>query len=76
MLIFEKYIFICWCIYHFLLFFFIINNCQQWAYSEVFFKEFVFAITILFTFSVIMKALVPQLNIYQRLVFKILINTN
>ena len=48
----EKSIFICSSIYHFLLFFFAINN------EQMFFKEFVFDFTIPFTLSEIMKALV------------------
>ena len=56
-----------------MLFFFTINNEHIY---KCFCKESVFAFTIPFTFSGTMKALVLQLNIYQQLVFKILINTS
>ena len=51
-----------WEIYFYLLmylsFFVVFLHYQWWTYSEVFFKEFVFACTIPFTFPEIMKALV------------------
>ena len=49
----EEYIFICSCIYDFLLFFTVNNN----HIHKCFFKEFVFAFTIPCTFSEIMKDL-------------------
>ena len=70
LLICKKYIFICWCIYHFLFF---SSPSIVSIFTSIFLKEFVFAFTIPFTFFGIMKALVLQLNIYQRLVLKILI---
>ena len=54
-IILEKYILICLCIYLFFLFFFTINNEHI---HKSFFKEFVLAFTIQFTFLEIMEALI------------------
>ena len=51
----EKYVFVCSYIYHFLLFFFTVNNEHI---QKDFLKYFVLAFNIPFTFLKIMKALV------------------
>ena len=66
----EKYDFICSCFYGFFFFNFTINN----EHIHEYFSKSLFAFTIPYTFSEIMKALVFIEN--PSMVFKILINTN